>query len=111
MIRKLENGTTIVTLGEGTLFTGVARDSETDTPVGIVFSNQQGSNPNLDETIVFQITSMAAVASYTMAITFLIDAWSEGESPELTSEIKELQEFLKPLMPNANLKSEVKKDD
>jgi hypothetical protein len=98
---------TIATLGEGTLFTGVARDSDSDNPVGIVFSNQLGTNPNPEETIVLQITSMSAVASYTMAITYLIDAWNEGESSELVSEIKSFQDFLKPFMPIANLKVEV----
>lgn len=100
MIRKLENGTTVVTLGEGTVFTGIASTGTDNLPVGICFSNDQGTNPNPEETVVFQITSMAAVASYTFAIVTLMEAWGE-KTPELLEDIKELKEFLIPLMPNA----------
>lgn len=103
MIRKLENGTTVVTLGNGTLFTGVATNADGGAPVGIVFSNQQGSNLDPKETIVFEITSMAAVASYTFAITTLMEAWGK-DTPEILDEVQELKDFLLPFMPNAKLK-------
>jgi hypothetical protein len=101
LIEKLDNGATLITLGEGTVFTGVARADGHDHPVGICFTNEQGHNIIPAGTVVIQIRNEKAIASYIMALVRLIETWEDDESSQLTAILEDLKRDLEPLLPQA----------
>jgi hypothetical protein len=100
MIKKLDDGATLITLGEGTLYSGVVKAKDDKTPFGIGFSNIKGENvPNTENVVIIQITSKAAVASYLMALVRLLETWESENDSEMSGMLADLAEVLEPLMP------------
>lgn len=99
MIKKLDNGTTLITLGEGTVFSGIARAGEENTPVGICFTNQKGVNMSPEEAVVIQIYNEQGVASYLMALMNLLDTWTDDKGSALAKNIEAIKKDLEKLVP------------
>lgn len=99
MIRKLENGTTLITLGQGTVFAGLARLKENDDPIGICFTNQKTEGDPANDSVVIQIETINAVASYIMALIRLLETWDDGQSSKFSKIIEGLKADLQEFMP------------
>lgn len=99
MIQKLDNGATLITLGEGTVFTGLAKAVGHDIPIGICFTNQKGEGLNPDGSVVIQITNDKAVASYIMALLRLMETWDEDKGSQFSKIIEDFKSDLEPLLP------------
>jgi hypothetical protein len=98
LIQKLDNGVTLITLGEGTVYTGLARSEGWNIPVGICFSNQQGENLDPEGKVVIQITNEKAAASYMMALFRLMETWDNDKESQFSKTIKSLKNDLEPLL-------------
>lgn len=99
MIEKLENGNTLVTLGEGTLYSGLAYTEGEDRPFGIYFSNAKGKS---EDAVIIQLHNEKAIASYVMSIVRYVEALAGGESKEhqnLLESIGDIKQLLEPLLP------------
>ena len=106
MITKMDEKTMLIKLGDGTLYSGVAYAQEK--PVGIVFTNNQD---NLDEAVIFQITSIEGVAGYLLPLLNLFDKWNGGDDKRLTEEINAILDLLEPFKPIENKTTIKQKDD
>lgn len=97
MIRKLENGSTLIELGKGTVHVGNIKVKGEEKPFGIAFSNDKNLN-KLENLIIFQITSNEAIASYIMALVYLIEELNDHED----TQIKEVSEAIESLKKNCH---------
>lgn len=98
MIENLDNGAILITLGEGTVYSGIVESN--DTPIGIAFTNNKGENKVHDGTVVFMINTNQAVASYIMAMVNYLEKVNQIEGDKEVSEVlQNLKETLKPMMP------------
>lgn len=101
MIEKLSNGNTLITLGEGTVFTGNVSDSDEEKPFGIYFSDREGKS---DNAVIIALPHNKAVASYMMTLVRFMDAYAdEKEDADIAKAIKTLKSELEPLMPKKKL--------
>lgn len=96
MIQKLENGNTLITLGEGTVFTGNVHVNGDDKPFGIYFTNEKGKSA---DAVIIQITSDKAVASYIMALLRLLEAWEDDKESQFTKIVESFKRVLEPMLP------------
>lgn len=92
-----QDGKTLITLGEGTVFTGMVMSGDDTRPVGIGFSDPK--NPDIGP-IIFVMPSNRAVASYlSVLIRFLEGHMTEADKgTEGVAHLLELKEHLAPLM-------------
>ena len=77
MIKKMDNGALLVTLGEGTVFTGNVYVDDTKVSSGICFTNNKNQNQIGEGDLILQIRDEKAVASYLMALTRVVETWSD----------------------------------
>ncbi|MEX3625455.1 hypothetical protein [Viridibacillus arvi] len=99
MIRKLENGNTLITLGEGTAFTGNIYADDDKKPFGIFFTNQQTPTIEDGAAVIIQLTSDKAIASYLMALTKYLEAHTDTDMKEFHEAVQKLKKELEPFMP------------
>lgn len=106
MIKKNSNGMLIAELGNGTLYTALVFYE--GVPCGLAFTNNKDGTLD-EESIVLQITSSNALASYmdlTMRYLKELMKTSDGGSSEVDSMLKGIEEFqdsIKHMMPNNNM--------
>lgn len=98
MIRKLDSGETVITLGEGTVFTGNVHANENEKPFGIYFTNEKGKSK---DAVIIQITNEKAVASYVMALLRLIEEWEDDKDSKFISIVENFKKDLEPMLPKA----------
>ncbi len=96
MITKLENGNTLITLGEGTVFTGNVYANDEEKPFGIYFSSEKGKS---DDAVIIQMTSTSAVASYAITLIRFIEAWEDDKESGLMQSLMDLKHDLEPHLP------------
>lgn len=96
MIKKLENGSTLITLGEGTVYTGNVYVGDSNVASGIYFTNTKGKS---DDAVIMQITTEKAVASYLMSLLRLLETWVDDKESDLFKVIDGFKEQLNPLLP------------
>lgn len=97
MIEKLKNGNTLITLGEGTVFTGNVSVDETEKPFGIYFSDKESKSENA---LIIALPSNKAIASYMMAMVRFLDAYvDEDTDQQMIDGLKGLKEMLEPMLP------------
>ena len=101
MIEKLKNGNTLITMGEGTVFTGNIHLDKEDKPFGIAFTNEKELSKD-SEAVIIQIHNTAGVASYLMAMVRFLEATAEPDMTQLLDSIELLKKDLEPLLPKAN---------
>lgn len=99
MIRKLENGNTLITLGEGTVFTGNAFANDDKKPFGIFFTNKLTFTK--EEAVIIQLSSDKAVASYLMSLVRYLEAHTDADMKEFSVAVQKLKEDLEPFLPKA----------
>lgn len=100
MIRKLKNGNTLITLGEGTVYTGNVSEKDSDKPFGIYFTNKKGKST---DAVIIHLPSEKAIASYVMALVRFLEAHvEEGEFEEVFESIQQLKHDLEPMLPEEN---------
>lgn len=99
MIEKLDNGATLITLGEGTVYTGTVVAEGSDKPVGICFTNEKGNKVNPEGSVIIQINSISAVSSYMMALVRLLEDWDDDKASEFSNMLKDLKKDLEINMP------------
>ena len=98
MIKKLENGNTLITLGEGTIFTGNVHSENEDKPFGIYFSNEKGKS---EDAVIIHISGESGVASYLMALIRFLEAHAGSEIDKFNETVKQLKQDLEPLLPKS----------
>lgn len=103
VISKLDNGSTLIVLGEGTVYTTNVYTGEENIPVGIAFLNDKEAKELTPESIVIQITNKEAVTSYVMSLLRLLETWDK----EKASNIAVMMEALAPYMPTERVLKEV----
>ena len=97
MIEKLKNGNTLITLGEGTVFTGNVSRSDDEKPFGIYFSDRKATS---EDAIIVALPSKTAIASYMMTLVRFLDAYvDENTDPVMTKIIEGLKNDLEPMLP------------
>jgi len=96
LIRILENGNTLITLGEGTVFTGNVYVGKDDIASGIYYSNKKGKS---DDAVILQITNEKAVASYIMSLVRLLETWDIDKESHFSKTIEGFKRDLEPLLP------------
>lgn len=101
MIKKLDNGNTIITLGEGTVFSGNVSTENGQGPFGIYFSNQPEKT---DEAVIIHLSGKSGIASYLMGLVRYLEAHSTDDLIELHETIEKLKAELEPLLPIDNTK-------
>lgn len=84
-----ENGTRVVTLGEGTTSISVVLDKDTDVGSGICFAPLNFTGELQGSEVLVEITNTAGVISFLKGLTDLIATW------EITGENKEQIEVVK----------------
>ncbi|WP_121616636.1 hypothetical protein [Virgibacillus halodenitrificans] len=92
MIQKLENGETLITLGEGTVLAGKVYGLDNEKPFGIDFTNEKGKS---EDAVIINLSGQRGVASYIMALIRFLD--SDTEDFQKVGE--ELKKHLEPLLP------------
>lgn len=102
MIKKLSNGNTLITLGEGTVFTGNVHAHGDDKPFGIYYSNINGKS---DDAVIIGLTSNKAIASYVMSLVRFMEAWKDDDDSDLSKTIKSLKADLEPYLPKVKSNS------
>lgn len=104
MIEKLKNGNTLITLGEGTVFTGNISESEGDKPFGIYFSDKDSKSENA---VIIALPSNKAIASYMMTLVRFLEAYvDENTDQRMIMGLQLLKRDLEPMLPNQKLKGE-----
>jgi hypothetical protein len=97
MIEKLKNGNILITLGEGTVFTGNVNADETDKPFGIYFSDKESKS---DNAVIIALPSNKAIASYMMTLVRFLDAYvDENTDQQMINAIEGLKKDLEPMLP------------
>lgn len=97
MIEQLKNGNTMITLGEGSVLSGMVSGAAGEKPFGIYMTDVE-QNPN--NTVIIALPSNNAIASYLMSMVRFVEAHSDEEtSPEMLEVIKSLKGQLEPMMP------------
>lgn len=99
MIRKLDNGSTVITLGEGTVYSGLVTVEGYDRPFGISFSNQKGENIDPNGTVIFEVQTNEAVASYLMSLVRLLETWDKNKDSDFSKHVENLKRDLEKFMP------------
>lgn len=97
MIRKLENGNTLITLGKGTVFTGNVYVENSDKPFGIYFTNEQGKT---DNAVILHLSGKSGVASYVMALVKFLEPYVDKNKKEIYEMLHQLEQTLEPHLPN-----------
>lgn len=99
MIKKFENGTTVIVLGEGTVFSGNIHVENSKLASGICFTNNQQTtgNPN-EDSIIIQITNEKAVASYIMALLRVLETWEDDKESKFQKIVNDFKKDLEPLL-------------
>ena len=102
MIKKLDNGSTHITLGKGTCYHGVAYyESEGKTyPYGICFKNQKEGSSETD--VIIEIANHHGVASYMMAMVSYLELSSVARGEEVSELLKNMKQELSKIMPEDN---------
>jgi hypothetical protein len=97
VIEKLKNGNTLITLGEGTVFTGNVSADESEKPFGIYFSDKESKSENA---VIIALPSNKAIASYMMTLVRFLDAYvDENTDPLMLKGLEGLKRDLEPLLP------------
>lgn len=96
MIEKLRNGNTLITLGEGTVFTGNVKAGENDKPFGVYFSNVESKS---EDAVIISLTSNEAIASYMMTLVRFLEAYADENSMQLKESLENLRKDLEPILP------------
>lgn len=92
MIKKLENGTTVIQLGKGTVFTGNVYINDNREASGIYFTNEKdGKKPKED--IVIEITDMSGIASYLVSLFRVLETWDIDDEEKSKAFREELSDF------------------
>lgn len=99
MIQKLDNGNTLITLGEGTVFTGNVYAPDEDKPFGIYFTNERGKS---EDAVIINVSSKSGVASYIMALIRFLEEHADSEAKEFKKATEDLKTHLEPLLPKEN---------
>lgn len=89
MIRKLDNGTTLITLGKGTVNVGIIKPKDSDVANGIGFTT---GNEIDAESVVIEINDYKGVASYLLGITKVLATWTDDH--EFLANVHSLQKDL-----------------
>lgn len=97
MITRNKEGVTHITLGEGTCFSGIAKDSENDRPTGIAFTQSFDGFQQND--VVLHLNGMNGIASYLRPLFNYIELNLEEGSDESLKAIKDIQDSLAPYFP------------
>lgn len=101
MIEKLNNGNTLITLGEGTVFTGNVSSENDEKPFGIYFSDKESKSENA---VIIALPSSKAVASYMMTLVRFMDAYvDENTDIQMVKAIESLKKDLEPLLPKKKI--------
>lgn len=102
MIKKLENGSTHITLGKGTCFHGIVSYEQDGKkyPAGICFKNQREGRDETD--VIIEIANHHGVASYMMAMVSYLELSSVARGEEVNEVIQTLKQDLLKLMPEDN---------
>lgn len=104
MIERLKSGNRLITLGQGTVFTGNVCADKDEKPFGIYFRNKKGKDEK-DEDVDWVIVALPdnkAMASYLMAFIRFVEAYVDEDSPqELKDIVKSISKDLQPLLPKA----------
>src|SRR5437764_8051877 len=97
MIEKLKNGNTLITLGEGTVFTGNVSADGDEKPFGIYFSDKESKSENA---VIIALPSKKAIASYMMTLVRFLDAYvDENTNLLMLKGLEGLKRDLEPLLP------------
>lgn len=96
MIKKLENGNTLIALGKGTVYTGNVYVGDSTVSSGIYYTNVKGKS---DGAVIMQITDEKAVASYLMSLLRHLETWVDDEDSDLYKVVDGFKSVLEPLMP------------
>lgn len=97
MIKKIKNGNTLITLGEGTVFTGNVSACESEKPFGIYFSDKESKSENA---VIIALPSNKAIASYMMTLVRFLDAYVDENTDEVILKALEgLKRDLEPMLP------------
>lgn len=105
MIETLKNGNTMITLGEGTTFTGNVCAGDEQKPFGIYFTDKE-QNP--ENSVIVALPSNKAIASYMMAMVRFLDAHiDETTSPEMVKSLVDLKADLEPMLEGLNITESV----
>ncbi|WCK57416.1 hypothetical protein PP175_25450 (plasmid) [Aneurinibacillus sp. Ricciae_BoGa-3] len=97
MIEKLKNGNTLITLGEGTVFTGNVSADESEKPFGIYFSDKESKSENA---VIIALPSNKAIASYIMTLVRFLDAYVDENTDQIMLKALEgLKGNLEPMLP------------
>lgn len=97
MIEKLKNGNTLITLGEGTVFTGNVSADENEKPFGIYFSDKESTSENA---VILALPTNKAIASYMMTLVRFLDAYvDENTDPQVLEGLEGLKAMLEPMLP------------
>ncbi|MGF0347704.1 hypothetical protein ACQR3P_29105 [Rhodococcus sp. IEGM1300] len=97
MITRNKKGVTHITLGEGTCFSGIAKDCENDHPTGIAFTQSFDGLQQND--VVLHLNGMSGIASYLRPLFNYIELNLKEGSDEALKAIKDIQDSLAPHLP------------
>jgi len=92
MIKKLDNGNTVITLGEGTVFVGNVHVNDDKIASGIYFSNNREGMT--DDGIIIEMSNKKAVASYLMALVRFLETWEDDKESQFNKNIEGLKKDL-----------------
>jgi hypothetical protein len=97
MIEKLKNGNTLITLGEGTVFTGNVSADKSEKPFGIYFSDKESKSENA---VIIALPSNKAIASYMMTLVRFLEAFVDENTDEtMLNALEVLKKDLEPMLP------------
>lgn len=97
MITKMADGTTLLKMGKGTLYSSVVR-TEDNIPLGIAFSNNQ---EKLEEGVIFHINSIEGLSGFMKPIINLMEAWNTEGNEQVQKAIESLRKDMEPFFPKA----------
>ena len=87
----------MITLGEGTVFSGNVSSDENEKPFGIYFTDVEGMSENA---VIIALPTTKAIASYMMTLVRFLDAYSdENSDPAILKALEALKRDLEPLLP------------
>lgn len=96
MIEKLKEGTTMITLGGGTVLMGNVKAKSEDKPFGIFLTDLE-QNP--ENSTIIAMDSNKAIASYMMGMVRFLEAYvDETTKPEIQKALQGLKNELEPLL-------------
>lgn len=102
MITKLENGVTVIEMGQGTLYPSIT--NITDNTIGICFSN---SKESLNDSVIITINSMQGMSEYVSPLITLLEEFerlsNDTDKEAFKRDLANLKTSLEPFLPKKKI--------